>query len=418
MFHLFQNSGFLKLWIAQLVSQFGNGVTEILLIYLVSQLTHNPLVIGMVIFAQLLPTAVFGLFLGPLADRFSRRFLMVFADFYRAGIVIIMIFSQDSALALLALIVLHGLGSALFTPARSSAIPDVVGEEQVSEAISLSQGTYAAMRIIGPAVGGLLLIIHQPTIIFTMDAITFILSGLLILSMRRLGKVSAGKFPKGESYFRSIRYGIKGVWGLHSLRFLLISLIPVVFTLGVLNTNLAAVLLLKFKVPAVHFGFLEGLLGCGAIIGSLVAPKVLEKIRPGYMLLATIGFIGTWMVLLIPLETVRHIIGLPSVYFWCGMVGLLNALINVPISSLFIKMTPKAFRGRGAALLQAIMNASQMLGLILGGWLAGQFGVLPASAFAGTMLIVLVFLLPLLKGFRTLSNPEVVRRTGATSSME
>ncbi|HEX7063901.1 MAG TPA: MFS transporter [Bacillales bacterium] len=417
MFHLFKNNEFVKLWTAQLVSQFGDGVTEILLIYLVSQLTHNPLVIGMVIFAQLLPTAVFGLFMGPLADRFSRRFLMVFADFYRAAVVISMIFCQGSALALLILVVVHGIGSALFTPARSSAIPDVAGEEQVSEAISLSQGTYAAMRIIGPAVGGLLLIIHHPTINFVIDTFTFVLSGILILSIKKLGKVSVSGSPKGESYFQSIRYGVKEVLRLHSLRFLLISLVPVVITLGVLNTNLAAVLLLTFKVPAVHFGFLEGILGCGAIIGSLLAPKILEKIRPGYMLLISIGFVGAWMVFLVPLDTVRQMIGLSPVYFWCGMVGVLNALINVPISSLFIKITPKAFRGRGSALMQALMNASQMLGLILGGWLAGQFGVLPATAFAGTMLIVLVFLLPLLKGFRTLSNPEVVS-TGATSSME
>lgn len=417
MFHLFKNSRFSRLWFAELVSLFGDGVTRILLVYLISQLTHNPLIIGMVIFAQLLPTAVFGLFLGPLADRFSRRHLMVFADFYRAVIVVLMIFFQNSAFALLGLIVLHGIGTALFKPARSSAVPDVVGEEHVTDAISLTQSTSAAMNIIGPSIGGLLLIIHVPTINFIVDAFTFLLSGILISSIRDLSKVSENPSSEEETYLQLISSGFSEVVGIHALKFLLIALIPVSFTLGVLNTNLTAVLLLTFKVPAVHFGFLEGILGCGAIIGSLIAPKVLKRTRPSHMMLFTIGLIGAWMIFLIPLENIRQMIGLPSVYFWCGMVGLLNAFINVPISTLLLLITPKAFRGRSSALLNTTLNTSQMIGLLMGGWLAGVFGVLLATAFAGMILIVLMFLLPLLKGFKALKSPESMNM-GATQSME
>ncbi|GAA0352427.1 MFS transporter [Bacillus horti] len=402
MLALFKNKAYLKFWLAQTIASLGDGISRVIITYLVAMHSQNPLLVGLVIFAQLLPGAVFGIFMGPLADRMSRRWLMVGSDFYRMIVVVGMIFFQGSAMALIGLVFLQGIGAALFDPARASSIPALVGEKQIPQAIGLSQGTSSAMQIIGPALGGLLLLLASPTLNFSVNALTYLISALLLLPLTMLGKPEATGAT--ESYLSSIRSGIKGVMSFPALRFLLVLLIPVIFAVGILNTNLSAIMLFTFEVPATDFAFLSTFLGIGAMVGSLIGPTLLQKFRPSLLLLTSTGLIGLWMAGVIPLDMLRTEYGLSVVYVWYLVTGVLNALINVPLSSLFLGLTPQEFRGRGAALFTMTVSSFQLIGILVGGWLAGELGALLATLIAGMMLVGSVLVLPLLKGYKALHN--------------
>jgi MFS family permease len=405
LFKILKNQAYFRFWLGQIISHLGDGFTRIAIVYLVATLTKDPLAIGLVIFAQLLPTAFFGLFLGPLADKYNRKWLMVGADFYRMVIVFLMIPFHHSAMALIILIALQGLGSALFDPARSSSIPDLVGEENIQQAISLSQSTRAAMDIIGPSVGALLMMTNNYNFIFAIDAATFALSSLFILSLRNLGKNKFANESSSESYLRSIQSGVKEVVGMPALRFLLILLIPITLVCGILNTNLVAVLTNEFHVSAFHFGFTEAATAVGVIVGAgLAAPIALKKFKPSTIFLTGTAAIGLWMVLIIPLDTLQSLYGLLPVYVWSIMVGVLNAFLNVPLSSLFLKVTPAAFRGRGSSLLGITASTASIIGILAGGWLSKEIGVLYGTAISGGLLAIVAVLMPLLKGYNSLSD--------------
>ncbi|TLS36045.1 MFS transporter [Pseudalkalibacillus caeni] len=403
MLGLLKNRNYFRFWSAQIISQLGDGVTRLAIIYLVAMLSKDPLEIGLVIFAQLLPTAVFGIFFGPLADKYSRKWLMVGSDFYRMTIVLLMIFFHDSVPALITLIVFQGLGTAVFNPARSASIPDLVGEKNIQQAISLSQGTKAAMDIIGPSIGGLLLLMNNYTAIFLIDAATFLLSAFLLLQITLSATIHKHEQPGGEGYFSSIGSGIKQVVSMPALRFLLLLLMPVTLVVGALNTNLVAVLTNVFKVSPAHFGLLEASVGVGAIVGALfIGPYLLKLLRPSTVMLMGTIIVGAWMVIVIPLDMIRPALGITPIYLWCLMIGVLNTLINVPLSSLFLGATPAFFRGRGQALLGATANSFQLIGILAGGWIAGYIGVLNGTALSGLLLIIAVVFFPLLKGYKEL----------------
>jgi MFS transporter, DHA3 family, macrolide efflux protein len=405
MFKILTNRNYFRFWLGQIISHLGDGFTRIAIVYLVATLTKDPLTIGLVIFAQLLPTAIFGILLGPLADKYNRKWLMFGADLYRMVIVLLMIPFHHSAAALILLIALQGLGSALFDPARSSAIPDLVGEENIQQAISLSQSTRAAMDIIGPSIGALLMVTNNYHFIFAIDAITFALSALFILTLKNLSRVQFSKAPSSETFLMSIRSGVKEVISMPALRFLLILMIPITLVCGTLNTNLVAVLTNEFNVSAFHFGFIEAVIAVGVMAGAgLAAPIALKKFKPSTIFLTGTTAIGLWMILIIPLDTFRLLYGILPVYIWSIMVGILNAFLNVPLSSIFLKVTPAAFRGRGSSLLGITVSTSTIIGILFGGWLSKEIGVLYGTALSGALLVIVAILMPILKGYKSLSN--------------
>ncbi|SFD54415.1 Predicted arabinose efflux permease, MFS family [Bacillus sp. OV194] len=407
MFSLLKNSLYLRFWLGQVISQLGDGITRIGITYLVATLSKDPLLIGLVIFVQLLPTAVFGIFLGPLADQWNRRWLMVSADLFRMAMVIAMIFFYDSVPALIILTAFHGIGTALFDPARTSSIPDLAGESNISEAISMSQSTKAAMDIIGPSLGALLLMSNQYSIIFLIDAATFAGSALLLFTLFSIGKVHANSPEDKKTYLSFITSGIKEVTGMPSLRFLLLLLLPITLVVGILNTNLVAVLTTTFHVSAFHFSLIESSMAIGVIIGAAwFGPYLMKRLKANALLISGTAVIGIWMALILPLDWIREETGIGAIYIWCTLIGVFNALINVPLSTLFLQVTPPAFRGRGSSILGLTSSSAQMIGILFGGWIAKETGVLYGTALSGLLLILVAVILPFGKGYKNLSNSD------------
>lgn len=408
MIKLLKSPGFLLFWIAQIATELGDGLIRTVVIYLVATLTDEPLMIGLVIFAQMLPVALFGVFIGALADRKSKRLLLIGSNILQLVVVILMLLGQNHAWILLLLMGLYGLGIAFYEPARSSSIPFIVNEKLIPQAVSLSQSSAQAMMIIGPAVAGLLFMIDQMTIIFYIIAATYVVAVLALLFNRPLSQLTEKpeQSDHQESYLSSIASGVKQVIGMPALRFLLILLIPVTLSAGVLNTNINALFLQTFQVPAEQYGYLLAVFGGGAVIGALTAPVFLKKLPPGTLMVGSVGMLGLMMTLVLTVNSMTEQIGLMVVYLWSVILGFINASLNVPISALFLKTTPQSFLGRGASLMQAQVNLMTMTGILLGGWLAGMLTSLYTTAAVGVFLILTVVILPLFKGFQHLNGKE------------
>ncbi|WP_374015847.1 MFS transporter [Paenibacillus thiaminolyticus] len=410
MLELLKDKTYIKYWLAVVIAFLGDGIVRMSVIYLIAQMTNDPLMLALVIFAQLVPSAVLSVFIGPLADRFPKRLLMIYADLSRMVLILCMIFFVNSPWMLLFLVLLNGVAKTVFEPARIASVPRIVGNHSIPTAIALFQSTVQTVNIVGPMLAGLLLVIENTTIIFAICAGTYLCSAWLIgridvLKEDQAQSQARSKSQQPEPYFSALQAGIRGTMGVASLRFLLIFMIPVMLILGMFTTNYNALLLQEFNAEAFHFGMLEAVFAVGAIGGALIGPRLMNRyFGPGLLLQASIALFGSGMAIVYFLAFLRDAHGLFPVYAWCVIVGLSQGLYNVPLSSTFLMKLPKELVGRGLALFNAILNLCTIIGVIGGGWLAKQYGILPVLVYAGVLLMMVALCSGLMKGYQDLQG--------------
>ncbi|MEU9994300.1 MFS transporter [Streptomyces sp. NPDC050848] len=407
MLELLKDRTYIRYWLAVVASFLGDAITKITLIYVVATETDDPvLYVSLVVIAQLLPFGLLGAFVGPLADRLPARLLMVGSDLVRIVLVLAMIVVRDSPLILLVLILLSGIAKAFFETARITAIPLIVRGHSIPTAVALFQSTNHTLNLIGPALGGLLIAFGSVTVVFVLDAATFAISAVLLASMAVLREVPVKGADSGrEGYWKSLRTGVSGVLAVPSLKFLAIVMVPVMLVLGLFTTNLNSQLLNVFELPATSFGLAQAGFGAGSVIGALTGPPLVRRFSDRKLLIGSIVLFGASLLLLAPTGAVwdatdRGALGLVVVLAWCVVAGLGSGLFQVPVANTLLSDLPEELRGRGVGLLNALMVNFTVVGVVVGGLLAGFVGIAGSIVWAGGVLVVasLVLLVPALRG--------------------
>jgi MFS transporter, DHA3 family, macrolide efflux protein len=415
-FQLLRNSSYRRLWSAQVVSEFGDGLSHLLIIYLASRLTDNPMVFAYILIARHLPGILFGTFVGPLIDRYSKKWVMVGADIYRFLIVLMMIAGQSSISVLLILIFLQGIGSVFFEPAKSAVIPTIIKKDDIPSAVSLSQSTYMTMMIIAPSIGGFLLLVESISLMFIIDAATFFISGLILLAMKLHEKGKDQLKNKGESYLLSLKQGLKAVSSDRFITGIFFLLMSGAFVMSIISANAYAIILNVFKVSQVHFGLLESIDGIFGIAGALAVPFFMKKMKNKTLIMISFGFSGILAAVIIPVYDLHKTVPLVSLYIWMSLLGVSNPFINVPLNSMLMQGVPDGALGRITGILTAGFNASLLGGLFLGGALASFLGPLWAVTAGGLCLAAVSLIFPLTKYYGCLSaapvSQKAVERTG------
>ncbi|MEU3073537.1 MFS transporter [Streptomyces laurentii] len=413
MLELLKDRTYLRYWLAVVASFLGDAITKITLIYVVATGTSNPvLYVSLVVIAQLLPSGVLGAFVGPLADRVPARVLMVGSDLVRAVLALLMIAVRDSPLPLLALILLSGIGKAVFETARISAVPLIVRGHSIPTAVALFQSTNHTLNLVGPAMGGVLLALGSVPVVFVLDAATFVISALLLFGMAVLKEVPvpAAAGVARESYGRSLRVGLGGVMAVPSLRFLSVVLVPVMLALGLFSTNLNTQLLSGFRLGAFDYGLAQAAFGAGSVVGALAGPPLVRRAGNRRLLIGAIALFAVSLLLLDPAGRLRDGLGVSAVLVWCLVAGLGSGLFQVPVANTLLSDLPAELRGRGVGLLNALMVNFMIIGVVLGGVAADLAGIGRSIVLTGAVLLPVALLLAVspLGRTRATAEPEAV----------
>ena len=180
---------FRLLWTGMTISLLGDGVFLVAFAWQVYELSNAPAALAAVGFAMTLPQVALLLFGGVVCDRLDRRRVMIAADVIRAlAIAAMAALSLTGALTLgsmIALVAVYGAATAFFGPAFDAIVPELVPPEQLTEANSLDQFVRpAALRLAGPALGGLLVAAAGSGWAFALNAGTFAVSAGFLLAMR------------------------------------------------------------------------------------------------------------------------------------------------------------------------------------------------------------------------------------------
>jgi MFS family permease len=180
------NRGFRFLWLGQVVSQLGDWFDTIAVYTIALRLTGSSRSVALIMVARFLPSVVMGPLSGVVADRFSRRSIMITADFLRAVVVLGFLFIRrpDQMWLVYVLTVMQLAFSAFFEPAKTAAIPSIVSDRELLSANAIASVTWSVMLTLGAAIGGFVAGWFGTDAAFVLDSLTFVASALLIASVR------------------------------------------------------------------------------------------------------------------------------------------------------------------------------------------------------------------------------------------
>src|SRR5437899_2810606 len=179
-------------WFGQLISLIGTWMQSIGQAWLVLELTHNALLLGLVGALQFLPVLLFTLFGGVLADRWPKRTVLLFTQssaMIEAMILWILVATGMVQIwHILVLAALLGMTNSLDMPTRQAFVVEMVGREDLPNAIALNSSLFNMARIIGPAIGGLIIATLGVAPLFLLNGMSFIavLIGLVMIDMTKL----------------------------------------------------------------------------------------------------------------------------------------------------------------------------------------------------------------------------------------
>jgi MFS family permease len=190
MLGVLRNRDFGLLWLGQAVSLVGDGIYLVAIAWLVLDIANEPTALGLVGLAWTLPMVASLLIAGVLSDRFERRRLLIVADLLRLvaiGAIAALALAETAELwHVIALVVVYGIGQALFQPAFSAIVPDVVPRDQLLQANAVRELMEPlGLRFAGPALGGLLIAVFGVGEALVVDAATFAVSALAVSLMSR-----------------------------------------------------------------------------------------------------------------------------------------------------------------------------------------------------------------------------------------
>ena len=181
-----ENANFRRLWLAQIVSEIGDWFYTLAIYSLLLQLTGRAGSVALALVLQVLPQTFVGPAAGVLNDRVRRRRVMIIADLARFGIVLSMLFvrSRSTVWLVYPLLLLETVMAAFFEPARNAVVPNITSRDEIIVANTLSSATWSVNLLIGASVGGLVAALLGRDAVFVLNALSFLVSAILIRRMR------------------------------------------------------------------------------------------------------------------------------------------------------------------------------------------------------------------------------------------
>lgn len=390
MFESFRYRDFRWLWIGSFLNFMGIGMQMMARGWLVLRLTDDsPLALSYVMIAFSLPMTVVSLLGGALADRISRKHVLIGVQAGNAVMTALLATLDFVGIIrfwhLIAIGLINGSLMAINMPSRQALISDIVPEEKLMNAISLNNSGTNLTRTIGPALAGVLIVYIDTAGVFFLISSIYIFS-LISVTMIRIDKKPANKRAKGIA--QDIGEGLKYAVGDSTLRGLIIILFMPVFF------GFSAVVLLPawgrqaLQVQSDALGLLWMVMGSGALTGSLVLAALPNLIRRGMWLLVNAFFWGGAMIFFSQADS--YATALPFLFG----VGFLSAVFMSLNMSLLQEYSADEMRGRIMSLSMMSFGAMPLSALPFGA-LAEWIGTPNALSISGIMLAVLtvIFLL-------------------------
>ena len=373
-YHALRHREFRRVWLSQLVSQTGSQMQSVALHWHVYLLTGSPLALGFVGLTRALPTILFSLWGGVVADRRDRRAVMLAAQsVMTVGALALAGLTVAHRETLLALYLLNALGAAagaFDNPSRQALIPRLVPAADLPGALALNLAMFQSALIAGPALAGLLIAggaggTGALALIYGLNALSFLGVLGVLATLTTSGKVDVPPGPR-ESSMAALREGLRFVFTTPIMVWTTALDFVATFFAGAMSL-LPIVADQVLHVGPAGYGVLVAAPAAGALLGALYTSTRSLPLRQGRLLLASVAAYGlATLAFGLSRGYVLTLVALAAV----GLADLVSTVIRQTLRQL---ITPDRLRGRMTSVNMIFFIGGPQLGEVEAGFVASLF---------------------------------------------
>lgn len=367
------------LWMAQVFSVAGDQLAAVGVAVLVFNRTNSPAWTALTYAMTFLPDLFGGALLAGLADRFSRRRVMVACDVVRAMLVGVMAIPGQLIVSLIVLLVVVQLLASPFLAARSAVLPAVLTGDRYIASVTITRITVQLGQVAGFAVGAAIVAAMGTGTALLVDAGTFVVSAVLVRVGSRLHRPPAAAGSAKKTWWGTIRAGFSLVIGDRRLR----SLVGLACVCGayVVPEGLAVPYAAQIHAGTQAVGWLMAASPAGMVVGMLV----LQRLRPDTRLRLLGPLAVASCALLLPTGLAPILGGAVALWFLSGVATSYNMITNAT----FIQTVPDHSRGQAVGLASAALRVAQGIGIVGSGLVAEVLSPAVVVAIAAALGVVL-----------------------------
>ena len=364
----------------QIVSLAGTWMQNVALAWYVVELTNSAVAVGFLAFCRFVPFTIFGLYAGVLADRLDNRRLVIATQAWQmavsAALAVLALSGAEAVWAVYALALAGGIGLVFDGPGRHALTYQMVGREELPNAIALNSSLFNAARVVGPAIAGGLIAAAGVGVCFAINTVSFVgvLVGLLLVRPEELVPLVRNSRP---TFLGGVRELFAYVRRTPAVRAVLAT-VAVVSTVG-FNFHVILPLLASQTLDAGPevFGFLSAAFGGGALTGALLAAS-LGRASWKALMAGTAGF-SVALLLLAPVSSA------PPAAVLLFVTGVAFTLWTANSNSILQLTAPDHLRGRVVSLFLFAFAGLAPVGGLLAGWLVDVGGTELAFLVSGVV---------------------------------
>jgi MFS family permease len=382
-FRSLRHRDFRLFWSGQLVSLMGTWMQTVAQGWLMHRLTDSPAMLGLLGFAQFIPVTIFSLFAGVLADRMDKRKLIFitqsFAMLQAVAMALVVTLGVVQPWMILVLAFMLGTVNAFDLPGRQSYFIEMVGRDDLSNAIALNSAAFNIARVLGPAVAGILVGWVGEQACFWVNAASFVavIASLMMIRTPSRPTVVGGLRETIDTLGEGIRYALD-VAPIRNLLLLLGFAAGFGFQYMVLLPVYAREVL---HVGPREFGLMVSTFGLGSLLAAVAMTRRMDRWALRRSLLVGLLASGIGMAVFawsrsLPLTLMM---GLMAGYGLITYVATTNMLLQLT--------TEDRFRGRIMSLYTFMFIGTSPFGALLCGWIAQRWGAPPATTLCALFLL-------------------------------
>jgi MFS family permease len=372
---------FRLLWLAQIVSDFGDNLTTLALLILVNQLTGSTAALATMAIVLAIPQATFGLVAGVYVDRMDRKRIMIVSDLLRGVLVLgfTLVGSRDQLWLLYLIGFVQASIGTFFTPARGALTPHLVPPAGLLAANALAQTSRIIFGLLGTAAAGVLigaLGLFWPA--FALDSLTFLISALLV------GRIAASSYTHApdspgdvRSIFGQLGAGLKLIVRTRVLLGILVVAGVLMLGLGAVNVLFVPLMINDLQVPATWFGALELAQTAGMVLSGGLVALLAARFKPTRIVCVGAMALGVAIGAIALATSIWHV--LPMLF----LVGAIVTPVQASIATLSQTCVADEVRGRVGATLNALISTASLISMALAGMLGDLIGVRGVFVVAG-----------------------------------
>ena len=382
---------FLYLWLGLLISIAGSQMQISAIFWHIRTLTGNPdpLALGGIGLARILPVILFSLLSGPVADAFDRRQILFITQTLMALIALALALLTFTGLITIwqiyALTALQAAVAAFDMPARQAMVPNLVPAKDLSNAFSMQSIASNVGSVIGPMLGGVVIATLGQGYTYLINAISFL---AVIIALVLVGHVTQETRKSAGVNWSAMKDGLRFIFNRPMiLSTMLLDFVATFFASA--NTMMPIIARDILKVGEVGYGFLSSAQSVGSVLAGLVISQIRNLRHQGPIFLGAVFVFGLTTVLF----------GLSHLYFLAllalVLMGAADAVSTIIRNTIRQLQTPDSMRGRMTAVNQIFFQGGPQLGEVEAGIVGQLFGVPFAiisggiGCILGTFLIVL-----------------------------